>query len=84
MKKLNKSCYIIRNAKTYVCFIIKSDLLCFFNLVMSYGIIFWEKLSHTSINFRIKKKAIRIMEGCGNRVSCRNLFKKLQILSLTS
>jgi hypothetical protein len=24
------------------------------------------------------------MEGCGNRVSCRNLFKKLEILSLTS
>jgi len=27
---------------------------------------------------------IGIMEGCGNRVSCRNLFKKLLILSLTS
>jgi len=24
------------------------------------------------------------MEGCGNRVSCRKLFKKLQILPLTS
>ena len=24
------------------------------------------------------------MEGCGNRVSCRNLFKKLQILPLKS
>jgi len=24
------------------------------------------------------------MEGCGNRVSCRNLLKKLQILPLTS
>jgi hypothetical protein len=24
------------------------------------------------------------MEGCGNTVSCRNLFKKLQILLLTS
>jgi len=24
------------------------------------------------------------MEGCGNRVSCRNLFKKLNILPLTS
>jgi hypothetical protein len=24
------------------------------------------------------------MGGCGNRVSCRNLFKKLQILPLTS
>jgi len=28
--------------------------------------------------------AIRIMEGYGNRVSCRNLFKELQILPLTS
>ena len=24
------------------------------------------------------------MEGCGNRVSCRNLFKKLEILTLMS
>ena len=24
------------------------------------------------------------MEGCRNRISCRNLFKKLQILPLTS
>jgi len=24
------------------------------------------------------------MEGCGSRVSCRNLFKKLQILPFTS
>jgi len=38
----------------------------------------------SSIIFRIQKKAIRIMEGCGNRVSCRNLCKKLQILPLTS
>jgi hypothetical protein len=29
-------------------------------------------------------KAIRIMGGCGNRVSCRNLFKKLQILPFMS
>jgi len=52
---------------------------------MSYEIIFWENSSHSSIIYRIqKKKAIRIMEGCGNRVSCRNLFKKLQILPLSS
>ena len=56
----------------------------FFHSVMSYGIIFWGNLSHSSIIFRIQKKAIRIMEGCGNRVSCRNLFKKLQIWPLTS
>ena len=27
---------------------------------------------------------MRIIEGCGNSVSCRNLFKKLQNLPLTS
>jgi len=56
----------------------------FFHSAMSYGIIFWGNSSHSSIIFRIQKKAIRIMEGCGNRVLCRNLFKKLQILPLTS
>jgi len=86
MKKLSKACYIIRNAKTYLC---ASSLKVvyyafFFHSFMSYGIIFWGNLSHGSIIFRIQKKAIRIMEGCGNRVSCRNLFKKLQILPLTS
>jgi len=31
-----------------------------------------------------KKKAIRIKEGWGNKVPCKNLFKKIQILPLTS
>jgi len=30
------------------------------------------------------KIMFRITEGCGNRVSCRHLFKKLEILPLTS
>jgi hypothetical protein len=51
---------------------------------MSYEIIFWWNSSHSSIIFRSQEKAIRIMEGCGNTVSCRNLFKKLEILPLTS
>ena len=38
----------------------------FFHSFMSYGIIFWGNLSHSSIIFRIQKKAIRIMEGGGN------------------
>jgi hypothetical protein len=55
-----------------------------FHSVMSYGIIFWGNSSHSSPIFRLQKKVIRIMEGCGSRVSCRNLFKKLQILPLAS
>jgi hypothetical protein len=56
----------------------------FFHSAFSYGNIFWGNLLHSSIIFRIKNKAIRIMEGCGNRVLCRNLFKKLKNLPLTS
>jgi hypothetical protein len=92
MKKLSKACYIIRNAKTYMsASSLKVVYYYFFHSVMSCGIIFWGNSSHSFIIFRKKekerkkkKKAIRIMEGCGNRVSCRNLFKKSQILPLTS
>jgi len=52
----------------------------FFHPAVSYEIIFWGQSSCSSTIFSMQKKAIRIMEGCGNRVSCRNLFRKLQIL----
>ena len=85
MKKLSKACYIIRNTKTYMsASSLKMIYYAFFHSVMSYGIIFWGNWSHSSIIFRVQGKAIRIMKGCGNRVSCRLLFKKLQILPLTS
>ena len=85
MKKLSTAFYIIRNAKTYMSASSLKVIYCaFFHLAMSYGIIFCGNSSHSSIIFRIQKKTIRIMEGCVNRVLCRNLFKKLQILPLTS
>jgi hypothetical protein len=34
--------------------------------------------------FRIQKRIIRIMLGCKQRVSCRNLFRRLEILPLAS
>ena len=85
MKKLSKACYLIRNAKTYM-FVSSLKVInyAFFHSVMSYEIIFWGNSLQSSIIFEIQKKAIRIMEGCGYRVSCRNLIKKLQILPLTS
>jgi len=60
---------------------LKMIYYAFFQSVMSYGIIFWGNSWYSSI---IKKKIIRIMEGCGNRASCRSLFKKFQILPLKS
>ena len=85
VKKLSTACYVIRNAKTYMSTLsLKVIYYAFFRSAMSYGIIFWGNSSRSSIIFRIQKKTIRIMEGCGNRVTCRNLFKKLQIFPLTS
>jgi hypothetical protein len=51
---------------------------------MSYGIIFWGNSWHSSIIFKLQKKVIRIMEDCGNKASCRSLFKKFHILPLKS
>jgi hypothetical protein len=85
MKKLSMACYIIINTKIYMsASSLKMIYLAFFHSTMIYGIIFWgndcvvpQILEHT----QKKRKIIRIMEGCGKRVLCRNLFKKLQILS---
>jgi hypothetical protein len=49
-----------------------------------YGIIFWGNSPLGATMFHLQKKAIRIMEGCGSRISYRDLFRKFHILPLTS
>ena len=86
VKKLSTACYIIRNATTFlhVCLVIKHYLLRIFSFVRElWNYILWE-LFVQFCNFQITKKSIRVMEGCGNRVLCRSLCKKLEILPLTS
>jgi len=51
---------------------------------MSYGIMFCGNLSHISVSFKMQKRVIRIIMGYGNRESCRELFKELKILTLSS
>ena len=55
-----------------------------FHSIMSYGIIFWGNSPHSSIIFKMQKRVIRTMMGCGYRESCRKLFVELKILPLTS
>ena len=65
-KKLHTACYIIRNAKTYVsASSLKIIYYAFFHLALGYEIIFWGNSSHSSVIFRIQKKAIRIMKDVG-------------------
>jgi hypothetical protein len=84
-KKLSMACYIIRSAKTYTSTSsLKMIYRAFFHYLMTYGIIFWGNSPQGDTIFRLQKKAFRIMEGCGNRVLCRDLFKKQHILPIIS
>ena len=49
--------------------------------VLSYGIIFWGNIFYSNCIFNIQK---RVCMGSGRRVSCRDLFRQLNILSLQS
>ena len=55
-----------------------------FNAILSYGLPFWGNSPHIIKVFRIQKRITRIMLGCNQRVSCRNLFRRLKILPLAS
>ena len=62
----------------------KTIYYSYFNSIMSYGLLFWGNSPHNQKIFRIQKRIIRIMVGCRSRVSCRNLFRRLEILPLAS
>jgi len=55
-----------------------------FHSVMCYGIMFWGNSPHTHIIFKVQKRVLRIIVGAGYRDSCRELFKELKILTLSS
>jgi hypothetical protein len=55
-----------------------------FHSIMSYGIMFWGISTDSKIILKIQKRLIRIITNSGNRDSCRDLFKKLDILPLQS
>jgi hypothetical protein len=51
---------------------------------MTYGIMFWGNSPHAEKVFKLQKRAVRIMKGCGPRDSCRKYFRDLSILPLRS
>jgi hypothetical protein len=83
--KLSSACYIMRSIKPYMPInTMKTIYYSYLNTIMSYSLFLWGNSPHSLKIFRIQKKTIRIMTGCNNRASCRNLFRKLEILPLVS
>jgi hypothetical protein len=63
---------------------LKLVYFAYFHSIMSYRIIFWGSSTDSKKVFYIQKKIIRIMAGTKRRASCRELFKKFNILPLAS
>jgi hypothetical protein len=51
---------------------------------MTYGIMCWGNSSYAERVFKLQKRIVRIMKGCGSRDSCRNHFRDTYILPLRS
>jgi hypothetical protein len=52
--------------------------------IITSGIILWGNSPDSYNIFKLQKRATRIIMNAGNRVSCHELFKKLNILPLYS
>jgi hypothetical protein len=84
-KKLSSTCYLIWNIKPYLSIsALKMVYHSLFHSIMSYGIMFWGNSPHSSIISKMQKRLLRILVGVGYRDSCRELFKELKILTLSS
>jgi len=62
----------------------KTIYYSYFNAIIRYVLPFWGNSLHAIKIFRMQKRIVRIMMGCKKRVSCRNLFRRLEILSFIS
>ena len=83
--KLNKACYAIRAVKPFMSSeILKMIYYSYFHSLLSYGIILWGNSHFSDSIFKIQKRIIRVITNTGRRDSCRELYKKLQILTLPS
>jgi len=84
-KKLSITCYLIGNIKPYLSIsTLKNTYYSIFHSIMSYGIILYGNSSHSSVIFKMQEMVIRIIMGGEHRVSCRELFKELKILPVSS
>ena len=63
---------------------LKVIYFAYFHTVMEYGITFWGVSVESKRIFQQQKRIIRIMTESTSRTSCRTLFQKLEILTLTS
>lgn len=84
-QKLSAACFALRTLSQKISQeSLKQVYYSYFHSIMSYGIMFWALSTKSKKIFLLQKRAIRIL--CKKRKvdSCRQLFKDLKILPLSS
>lgn len=83
--KLGSACFLLRQLRNTVT---KEILrLAYFGLVqstLSYGLIFWGSSAHLDKVFIMQKRIVRCMVGVHPRTHCKEIFKRINILTLPS
>jgi hypothetical protein len=51
---------------------------------MTYGLMFWGNSSDAERVFKLQKRVVRLIKGCGYKDSCRQQFREMNILPLRS
>jgi hypothetical protein len=70
---------MIRNIKPIMFIItLKNVYYSYFHSVMTYGFIYWGNSPYADKIFKMQKRVIRLMKGCGCMESCREFFKEMK------
>jgi hypothetical protein len=81
----SSACYALHNIKYLVSFAtVRLIYFAHVQSIISYGIILWGGSSHAKKVFILRKKIIRIITNTKPREFCRDIFKKLEIMTLYS
>jgi len=81
--KLNTSLYMIKELTSIMsAHVLRTMYFACFHVHLRYGVILWGGDIESKKIFRLQKKVVRIIGRLGQHVSCRNLFKDLNILTL--
>jgi hypothetical protein len=83
--KLNSLGYMIRSLRPVLGLkILKQIYYSYVHSVLKYGIMFWGNSRNSRTIFITQKRILRSMVGAKPRDSCKEIFKKLGILTLYS
>jgi hypothetical protein len=78
---LNKNYYVIQSLKTLTSLnTLRSVHFANFHPRLRYGIIFWGDDPQSTKVFKIQKKVVRLIYNVNRKMSCRELFRTLNIL----